>query len=615
MSFSPANPGTRDLKPGVSRRGAYLDGLAIFLLLLVGLAMWPRLAVEDTFYINSAIPFWATPADLVLDGPDAGEWAVAASQVRDGRPGDVDLHRMPTWPSVTALVLAWEDDVALAGHLVNHVSHLLLPLVLYLLGRSMGGPAVGMAAALMGASCPELWEASRRYGVDPLVALMLPLSLLLPTMKGRAWALPAGLVAAGASLCHYTSIPYLFPTLLLVLLYSDGLLSALSRLLLFLLGVAMLSVPVAMMFHLPSVDGLWRSLSEGVAPGAASGVGTGGLSPAAMSTFRAGLGGAMERAVGTVTVALRPWFLPWWLALALPWLGVLGVGLGRAGVDSAPRSRRESSGRRAGRAGRTHRATPEVHAPTMRGSIEDWNVVEWLRTTDLRCGVVLLACLVPLPLLAAAGAPERYSYNLLPFVILLWSRAAASIGAGAEWLVFRMAGLRGKGLLAALPCLLLGLGTVKENWSHRAPLAPRARDLAVREMGLSMREFFPGGGGAVCPVREINAFAGRALCPLMPCPFRADQVAYEDCLDLVARECKGEGPIPYVVVEKDSELEIGTLRRAMDEWILERASVLTTVHSGGLLAHLLAVPRERPVQELLENQRQEDRNEPGNERD
>ena len=84
-----------------------------------------------------------------------------------------------------AFVIAW------AGHLVSAVAWGLQPLALYALGRLAGGRLVGLLAALFVLGAGMLVQEAALFGVDPLLSLLLPITL--PVFCGVMLALATDL--------------------------------------------------------------------------------------------------------------------------------------------------------------------------------------------------------------------------------------------------------------------------------------------------------------------------------------------------------------------------------------------------------------------------------------
>lgn len=544
-----------------------LDALLLTALLVLGLLFLPGIGTAG----GADLPFWATHDDLLLVGPDAGAWASSAHVVHQSDWASLDVHRMPTFSIVVGALLFVQPDVALAGHLLNHGVMLLLPLVIYGLGRIGGGHGVGFGAGFMVACCGPLINASRLYGVDPLIFSLVPASLLATAAVRRWWWLApgAGMLVAAASATHFTTMPMWVPPLLLLLLAGPrSWWRRLLAVLLFLAAGAGLLLLIFQVFPFPTSAELAQNISEGIAPGSASPHAP-TLSTDALGILQSGMGTAIDRAVTNVMVVLQPSWVPWHLGLALPWIGALGIGLARRATSA--------------------------------GSTPRWKRA--LGTIDLPLGLVLLCYLAPLPVLAAAQAPERYGWNLLPIAALLLVRGLASIaftlghGIRALWRRWPL------GLLSMAVGVAVACASWTNGHSARFVLPPSMDGQEVRQLGELIQQHFEPGGGAVCSVREAVAHAGRQYCPHSPCPMGIGEHFFEQCLATIDTECGGEGPVPYVVVQQASRLPHTALqpsqggptrpeRVAFDAWILERFQPVDSFDARQFTAHLLSLPRE-----------------------
>ncbi|MCB9762221.1 MAG: hypothetical protein H6739_20645 [Alphaproteobacteria bacterium] len=534
---------------------ALIDGVALVALLALG---WTTMPAAHTGAVEG-LPAWATLHDAVLDGPDAGEWAANATHLHRGDVGALDVHRMPTWLMLVAAALFGWPDVALAGHGVNHALMLALPLVVYGLGRAGGGPFTGFAAGVTVLFCAPLVVASRRYGVDAAVAFMLPLALLAAVPVRRWWGLApvAGAVAGLAALTHFTALPYALPPALLILLRGPKGWRRPAAVLLHLGAAAATVWLLSRVLPLPSPAELVTSISEGVAKGEQAEAGA--LSEAARTTLLTGAAQAVPEALQAGLSPFWAWWMPWTLVLAAPWVGVVGLGLGGC-------KKPDGAG-----------LTDKLRA-----------LMSW---PDLGLGLALLACLAPLPVLAAAGAEPRYAANLLPFAAVLVVRGLVSPFAFAEGLVRLRWSRWPRGLLALIPAWTL-------TWTawhvgaplREVPLPPLGQAVAARELGAAIAARFPGPGGAASPVREAAAHAGRDYCPQTPCPFGATEADFLACVDILRAQCPGEGDIPYVVLI-EGPVGVGPHEQAMGAWARARYETVATVQRGGFLAHLVAVPR------------------------
>ncbi|MFH1467875.1 MAG: glycosyltransferase family 39 protein [Pseudomonadota bacterium] len=569
-----------DLPPALQRARRHLDRwgwdvLALALVLAVGLAFLPAIGgtVRGQPYrgIESAqaLPFWATTDDLLLVGPDAGAWASSATNVHLGAWEHLDIHRMPTFPLLVGGLLHLLPDVALAGHLVNHLLMLGLPLVIYGLGRAGGGRALGLAAAVLVACLGPAINASRMYGVDATITFMVPAALLAAVAVRRWWWLAplAGLVTAMACVSHYTTFPMFGPPLLFLILGGPrSWWRRILAVLLFLGAGAALVWGLAQVFPFPNPHDLQLAVSEGIAPGSADAAAP-ELSDRARSILQSGAQGALAKAARDALSIVRPSWLPWDLVGLLTALGVLGLGLG---------------------------------IPRKREGRPRW--LEVLLSLDLPLGLALLAILAPLPVLAAAGAPERYGWNLLPVLALLLVRGMFAV---PRWIDHGVRYLHERWPLGALG-LPLALAVVIGAWANghgsRYVLPPSMDGLEVRQLGELITSHFPPGGGAVCTVREAAAHAGRSYCPGTPCPFGVTTRFFRMCLEAIDKECGGEGPVPYVIIEQATGLPHTALdsggqgpRRpeqvAFEDWLLEQYPAVATMEARQFKATLIALPR------------------------
>jgi hypothetical protein len=499
-------------------------------------------------------PFWASPGDLLVAGPDAGAWATNALALADGRLSDLDPHRMPTWPLLVAATLrTLTDDIALAGHFVDHVLFLATPLVVYAVGRAGGMRSLAFAAGAVVANAGPLVQASRRFGVDPAVTFLVPAMLLAAWAGGRRWWLApiAGVVAALCAVSHLTALGFPICGLLLCLFagqpgwrrWAGGA-----------LYVAALAGAVELIYRFypfferqvfASViaEGVVSTSGQGVAPEARS-----AQQQAALTTLRANFPAAFDATILTFLRSLRPAWLPWPAALALPWLGVIGLGL--------------SAGK-----GRLSQILG-----------------------GLAVGLPALLCLAPAVALAAARAPARYTDNLLPIAALLVLRGAASVTTliehGIRWKVPKWP----LGLLGAAVAVPWVVTVLRAPQVGLQVLPPHPDDLLARELGVALRAF-PGGSGAVCTIREAVAYAGHIYCPTTVCPNRDDEISYQNCLSIARKECHGTGDIPWVVISNPRADLQPTARTAMDAWVKATFPVERTMHLGNRQGWIVRVPR------------------------
>ncbi|MSQ04330.1 MAG: hypothetical protein EXR71_21025 [Myxococcales bacterium] len=546
---------SRLLKNLPSHIARWADTLGVLVSLAVGLLLWAADRQQSSALLPAGSPWWARVRDHLLDGPDAGSWAASAVALSLGRVQDLDAHRLPVLPYVTAFVLNFQPDTGLAGHLVNHVLHVSLGPVIYLLASRWMPRGMALGAAITAVTFPLGVTAADRYGVDPLVAFAIPASLLAAECAARwpAWAALYGVLVGVACTCHLTTIGMWAPALLLTLLRGHpgwrrwlGTLGLAGGVL---VGVGTLYAEYP---TLP-INLLIGSIAEGVAPTGptARDAGAYALAQQAVAIVLAGGPAALDGVISLLAVSTRPAWMPWAAAIALPWLGMWGPL-----VD--PRS--------PGRSG----LASELFG-------------------GLRAGLPLAAALVPLLAFAAAGSPPRYSANFVPLGVVLVFRGLATVPTLIDRVGRHMSSRWPRGGLA----LLLGLATAAGLWREDLALAPSRlppsmRDVADWRLGAVLREHFSPGGGASCLRREAIAYAGRVYCPYSPGnnfrfkddPHRAHLTA----------ECTGEGPVPYVLLTGDG-LGASADRLEMDAWVEANATLVTTYSDPFIDARIYAVER------------------------
>lgn len=569
--------------------------------------------------LSRALPFLPVgdhPSAGHLNGPDAGEWAINALLVAQGSLSSVDPHRMPSFLVLTAATLGIEPDVARAGHLVGVAAWASLPFIVYALGRATGGRLVGLVAALLTLGSPPLMLSTARFGVDPVVAAVLPLALVVvaPARRWWPWAAVAGVVAALCSATHLTAVPYTLPPLLLLLVRGrDHRSAAWTRTAAAVLYVASVVVTIMFLeqlFGLIDARQLTSALSEGIDPQGGTPVDSLTLTEGARAAILGRLPDAYQRTAESLLSPFWQQGLPWAVLLVVLPLGVLGVGLAQAppAAGAAPvavrrrlpeplRSRLRPATRRAWE--RRWRQSAErlaVHPLTA--------TLRWVgHHTDLGSGLALLACLAPVPLLAAAGAEARYTSNLLPFAAVLLARGlVAPLGLLAGRLPLRPPwGSRtlvtlGLGTIGGIALAVNSLSAVDRSIGR----LPRPDPVAVgaRELATAVAAAFPGEGGVATPVREAAAHLGRPYCPRASCTAQRDVAGIVRCVHELRAQCSGEGDIPLVWFRR-GPLGMGddVLTQAVGRWAAEHYVVVDEVETKAFDAVLIAVPREAPAWE------------------
>ena len=548
-----------------SRRARVVDAACVCLTLLVGLWLWFANRGIDAAWRPADAPPWARARDHLLEGPDAGAWASNATALFAGRLDDLDPHRLPTLPALTALAMnVTQEDPALAGHLVNHLCHLLVGPVVYLLGRRWMSQGMALAAAVATVLYPPGVHSADRYGVDPLVLLALPAALLFAEVGAwRWWLAPlAGAAVAVAGTTHLTTIGIPVVAVLLCLFRGEAgwrrWLGALG-----LLGGIALTVGGTFAWY-PLLP--WHlftgSLAEGVAPVGGTGGAPGPTAsiPQAIEVVRTGGQQALDETVSWITANTRPRWLPWGAALALPWLGMLGFGL--------------------------------LPAPVPRGwfTRQVGHRLRWLR--GLGVGLPLAASLVPVMAFAAANSPGRYTDNFFALGALLVFRGADVVVRAAERLLHLGWSRWPLGLLPFPIGAALVFGHV-DTARMRIPMSLPANptDVAAWRLGALLRAHFPAGGGAACTHREAIAYAGRMYCPY------SNGVAFSRAAEPhrahLSAECSGEDDIPYVITEP-SPGGVSEARLRMDAWVQAQGEPVAELDAGVMRARIYAIPRTAP---------------------
>ena len=543
--------------PSVSRAARWLPELLLVLPLIAASRLW------------KVFPKGSDPAAALVSGPDAGAWAMSAIAVANGDFDQVDPHRLPTFLFLTAAASTLTGDIPQAGHLVTMGAWFTMVVATTLLGRAAGGPLVGALAGLLITTPGPLLHAATRFGVDPVIAAVLPLSLAAVAPARRRWwlALPAGAIA-GVTMCtHFTTLPYGLTALTFLLVRGgpkgESWRTRIARPTLFVCGAALLLGTMSQLFASVDADGFLRAISEGIFSQRAIGPGNqevdGGsgasLSREAWNVLQTNSGTAWNRGA---TSALQPWYwseVPWNGLLGALWLGVLGV---RRSNPTKPRA--ESVG-------------AQQTAPSRRPQL------------DLAGGVVLLLCLAPIPVLAAASAPERYGSNLLPFVAVLLARGCASPIALLGW-------MGGRPVQAAASVGLIGLlaSPLQRAQDFSAQGIPPITGNATQIIELSgaIERTFPGDSAIVTPMIESAAMISRPICPRQNCWGSEVEV----CLNHIRSTCPGDGPIPLVWLERGPRgMGDDLLSQAVGATVAEAYGVQETVETTSMRAVLVSIPR------------------------
>ena len=527
------------MTPGLKRLlGGLLDVAICGVLLAVRWSAGVREVPDASLEMAADLPSWwwrfGSIHDWILVGPDAGNWAANAQAWVEG--GALDPHRLPAYTVATAWMSAVFEDVVVAGHMVTHFVSALNCLLAYCLVRWVAGRGVALAVGLLCAYSPELVNNQLFYGVDPLLQAM-PLLLAMAAwhgMKDRAWAVVAVGAASGVALgTHFLSL-FFPPVALGLLLFSAP--GGARRAGALVLGCVVTAVTCKVM--------LWRY--DGVDLGFVVSIYTAGVGGTpdlgaadSMGLVISRIGSAPGLAIQRGLRSLKVEGMPWLLLVGLFWLGVAGPGVRGHGETS-------------------------------------WN---W------RSGFLLVAFLLPLVPLEAARAPDRYALYSRPFFFALVFRGAMSVGsllhAGVWKITGRALGPAWSWGLVPVAVLLAGYPQAYQaRWNLRPPLEEglHARE-AAHELGVA----FPDARSVVTTSQSIPFHAGLAACPRSQCS-QGGRQALLSCLSVISRECKGAGPIPYLLW-RDRTAGVGDAANPdLDTWVQANGTqqAILRTQQGGL---------------------------------
>jgi hypothetical protein len=537
--------------------GVLLDVALVIAVLRVRVSAWyrgqndpPVAGLDD---VSDAWWAWGGPHDFLLYGPDAGNWAANARALMEGLPPDA--NRMPVYGYLTWAMTWFADDVVFAGHLVNHLSSAATCAVAYALGRATSGRAAGLGAAFLVAVSVDLVDAQNLYGVDPSFNLVVAGLLLAGwwSIRGPWWVAPiTGVLMGVTAASHYLGLLFPIPVALCMLL-ADGdwkrrVLPPVGALVLGFVAFKLLMWPYDdyTLGHAVSV------YSQGVLGATSQDQSGGGFTEAVQAVWTK-LASAPRLAIQMNLGALRSDWVPWAALVPLFWLGLAGVGL--PGVQRGPK------------------------AKVVRGVPWDWRV-----------GIYILVLMLPLVLLEAARAPERYRFYARPLVALCVVRGLSSVltlgdHAVRRWLWVRWpVGWVSLGVVGLL--CVLSVGHYRSAWSG----APPAEGVHERQVGLAVSAAFEGTGGIATSSQAIGFYAGREVCPRSFCP-RPAQAELRQCRSLHRQWCAGTGDLPYVVDHKPNATAADQPNADMDAWIEAQFEPLQTIRTGERVTRIYAVPR------------------------
>lgn len=486
--------------------------------------------------------------DWLLIGADAGNWASNAEAWAAGE--TLDPHRLPVYTGLTAWFSGMFGDVVFGGHMVNHLISALLCGLAYALGRATTGGGVssrlvGIGAGLLTAWSPELVNSQVFFGVDPTLQfaiLLLAFTTFLAIQSAKwTWVVAMGLCLGIAICTHYLALLFLPISLaLLVLMRSNWTIRARFIVATFLISWLVFQ-GLTRHYEDLSLRMIASVFTEGVA-------GSDGrvLSDAPMGTDTASnlvfhnLPSAPRLAVQRGLRSLKVEGMPWLLLVGLFWTGLIGWGL----------SREKSS--------------------------KKW---------DWRTSVFFLGFLSPLILLEASRAPDRYALFSRPLIFICVLRGVLStialVDEGLSRTPYspqrqaRRLIRAGAGVLAITMLLMTLKGPFWSRWALYPPTDEGLGDRAIAEL---IQQNFPKKGSIVTTSQALEHFSGRDRCPSHYCP-HGGNAAVAQCLEMLLAECKGGGPIPYVLSESTKH-GLGDQRNAEVDALVREEFKALGKHNG-----------------------------------
>ncbi len=660
----PPPPPPPPSKGRVARAREWLDGpvaaglleaIALAVVLALALTYWPRTALPDGLNLPSP-PWWGGGGDLLLEGPDAAQWAENAQRMAEAAYSQLDPHRMPSWLLAVGALVRCGWTVVTAGHLVNRAMFLFAGFGTYAFGRAIGGRATGVIAAATVLAHPHLLLGTQRYGIDAAIEAMLPLAMAASMVTTWRWwlGLPAGIVVGWVLFLHATTLPFVVPALLLAALAGQpgwrraagvGALGA---------GIGLLAYGLTRIHAIPTGAELLQVVMEGAHAGSTVN-GGGGPSGALLD----GIGPKIAAAMPSTSASLakqvtNPYVTPF-AALWLLWIGVVApflvtrpaLGLStpararggataadrvegtlRAGHEVAPSpwpaitgpggpvmacyscralaferlrlfvtslglstpARARGSATAADRVEGTLRAGHEA-APSPWPAVSEatWALARELVYNTV-VGLVVVAGLMPLPLLTALGAPSRYGDNFTPLAAVLVARGMIALVSAPERLLRRFLPFWPAGLVGAVVA-----GMVAHRASQSVRPTPPLDDgmVGLYLLSRSLHDAFPPSTKVACPPTEALMQAGLQDCGPFRCPVESSDAAVETCLRTMAAGCGAKGTIGYVSLAGHQMYDPALPGRvAMDAWVAARVRPTATLRYGAFAATVYAIPTD-----------------------
>ena len=564
---------------------------APLLVVAMPLWLWPRAPLPPGLPANASlppVPSWGAWSDLVLDGPDAAEWAINTQRMAAGAFELLDRHRMPSWLLLVSAVMRTGMDVVTAGHFVNRCMFLVAVLATYLLGRLSSGVLAGVLAATMVIADQHLGLGVQRFGIDAAIQAMLPLGIAVAFLTRERWwlGLPAGLGVGWVVLLHQTALPFVVPALLVALLVGGPGWRRFVGAGTLLVGVALVFGAISWIFPFPTLAQIAQDVTEGANPGAGNDAAA-AADTAAM--LRATLSTGVNDAYVRLWAQMSGWIAP--IKYLVPF-GILGIfapflrvpALWPAALNPPVEPKASS-------------ALPTPPPTQSRWERARSFLGEFAHNSGV--GLVLLTCLAPLPFLAAAHAPTRYGENLLPFAAVLIARGMGTVACGLQRAVAAMLppwrALTIGGWLVGAILAVAAAYTTTQLVAARGLTRARLSDEGVGSLLLAsaLSETFADGTRVACPMTEALLLTKLESCRAQPCPLTPDEPAVVACLQTLARTCGTRGTLAYVVLPGHQMYDPKARGRpALDAWIAERVPAQASVQIGEFSALIYTVPAE-----------------------
>ena len=455
------------------------------------------------------LPSWwswyGTQSDWINFGYDAQQWLYQATTFFSSEQALPFPARPPLWPLGTATLGTLLGDMIFAGHVLNDLLFTLTGVMIYLLGKRMGGRLVGLLAALLVIYAPPLLRHVGFFGIDAglyFFAAAGPLCCWTGLTSRRWAATRSWLVISLAWLTHVLMGLFCLGTYVLLLLsWRRWTLRQAAAFLLVPLG-AWVAIKL---FVVATGTGGWENLNNlfnytATALEARFTMETGRVEQSTLMNMLVEVWRIPFKIFSPSLFPLKMFPSSWMMVLVsgMWFLGVLGFGL----------------------------------AP---GAVKSWR-------PDLRGGIWLLALQAPLFLATLDEvSPQRYAFIGLPFYLLTLSRGVISVGLALEAALRRKVARlpAGPAQVALLSLLVLYLypGWQEHRYSHSFSPDHLQNHLNLRDAARTVSRTFGEGRFLISPeVDSPLVHSGRSLCMPHACE-DSGEGGWKRCAGAILREC------------------------------------------------------------------------------